>query len=52
MTKNYYKKEIVYYVYNEKDARQLKSDLYQKYDNILTYIDGITGYKIVVNIKL
>lgn len=49
--KKYYKKELVYYVYNEKDARKLKNDLYQTHDDVLMYIDGITGYKIVIKIK-
>ena len=46
--KKYYKKEIVYYCYNEKDARELKDYLYQEYDDVSIYPNGTEEYRVVV----
>ena len=46
--KLYTKKEIVYYVNNEKKAKQLRSDLYNTYDDVAIYFNGKEECRVVV----
>ncbi len=48
MKKPYTKKEIVYYVDSEEKAKQLRSDLYETYEDVAIYFNGKEECRVVV----
>lgn len=49
MKKLYTKKEIVYYVNKEKDAKELQSILYDKHEDVGVYYNGKDECKVIVH---
>ena len=49
MTKPYNKKEVVYYIDSDDDeaVRKLRADLYDNYDDVAVYYNGLHEKRIV-----
>lgn len=50
MKKLYTKKEIIYYVDNEKIANELRADLHDAYNDVAIYYNGKEECRVVVNL--
>lgn len=52
MPKPYYKKEIVYYVENIEKAQKLRDDLYDTYESVSIYHNGLSDCKVICELLI